>query len=98
MIRRLQVSLHSTLLHPNDLTLLKHEPFDSGYYKLMVESAIMLGAPNRTFAEQEMLKVLVFETVLANVSLTLFKVTFDSFNHYQTRSINTSACSVFFAA
>lgn len=34
----------------------------------MVESALMLGAPNRTFAEQEMFKVLEFETVLANVS------------------------------
>lgn len=33
----------------------------------MVESAVMLGAPNRTYAEHEMLKVLVFETILANV-------------------------------
>jgi predicted metalloendopeptidase len=38
----------------------------AGYYKLMVESAIILGA-NRSTAEEEMLETLNFETVLANV-------------------------------
>jgi len=37
-----------------------------GYYKLMVESAVMLGA-NRSVAEEEMLEALNFETILANV-------------------------------
>ncbi|CAM6031901.1 unnamed protein product, partial [Sphagnum compactum] len=40
----------------------------AGYYKLMVESAIILGA-NRTTAEEQMLEALKFETVLANFSL-----------------------------
>ncbi len=39
----------------------------AGYYKLMVESAVILGA-NRTTAEEDMLETLKFETVLANVS------------------------------
>ncbi|RWS25636.1 membrane metallo-endopeptidase-like 1 [Leptotrombidium deliense] len=39
-----------------------------GYYKLMVESAVMLGADRQT-AEQEMLDALHFETILANYSL-----------------------------
>lgn len=39
----------------------------AGYYKLMVESAVILGA-NRTTAEEQMLETLKFETVLANVS------------------------------
>lgn len=39
----------------------------AGYYKLMVESAVMLGA-NRSDAEREMMDTLKFETVLANVS------------------------------
>jgi predicted metalloendopeptidase len=39
----------------------------AGYYKLMVESAIILGA-NRTTAEEQMLEALKFETVLANVT------------------------------
>lgn len=38
----------------------------AGYYKLMVESAVMLGA-NRERAEVEMLDALKFETILANV-------------------------------
>ncbi|CAG2104773.1 unnamed protein product [Medioppia subpectinata] len=40
----------------------------AGYYKLMVESAVILGA-NRSTAEQEMLETLNFETILANYSL-----------------------------
>ncbi|XP_054160650.1 neprilysin-2-like isoform X2 [Oppia nitens] len=40
----------------------------AGYYKLMVESAVILGA-NRSSAEEEMLETLNFETVLANYSL-----------------------------
>jgi len=39
----------------------------AGYYKLMIESAVILGA-NRTTAEEEMLQTLKFETTLANVS------------------------------
>ena len=38
----------------------------AGYYKLMVESAVMLGA-NRSYDEKEMLEALKFETTLANV-------------------------------
>ena len=37
------------------------------YYKLMVEVAVLLGG-ERTFVEQEMEKVLEFETQLANVN------------------------------
>lgn len=37
------------------------------YYKLMIESAVMLGA-NRSDAEKDMLEALAFETILANVS------------------------------
>lgn len=39
----------------------------AGYYKLMVESAVMLGA-DREYAAREMLEALAFETILANVS------------------------------
>lgn len=45
----------------------------AGYYKLMVESAVMLGA-NRSTAEEEMLEALKFETILANVSQILTAV------------------------
>jgi len=40
----------------------------AGYYKLMVESSVMLGA-ERERAEREMLDALYFETILANYSL-----------------------------
>lgn len=43
----------------------------AGYYKLMVESAVMLGA-NRERAEVEMLDALKFETILANVSIFVY--------------------------
>uniref|UniRef100_T1JUD6 Peptidase M13 N-terminal domain-containing protein n=1 Tax=Tetranychus urticae TaxID=32264 RepID=T1JUD6_TETUR len=39
-----------------------------GYYKLMVESAVMLGA-DRQKAEKDMLEALAFETILANFSI-----------------------------
>jgi len=42
----------------------------AGYYKLMVESSVMLGA-ERDRAEKEMLDALFFETILANVSSSL---------------------------
>ena len=38
----------------------------AGYYKLMVESAVILGA-DKTTAEKEMMETLKFETILANV-------------------------------
>lgn len=38
----------------------------AGYYKLMVESAVILGA-DREQAERDMLEALQFETILANV-------------------------------
>ena len=38
------------------------------YLKLMVEIAVLLGA-NRSYASEEMEKVLDFETQLANVSI-----------------------------
>jgi len=41
----------------------------AGYYKLMVESAVILGA-DRAQAEKDMLEALQFETILANVSYT----------------------------
>lgn len=40
------------------------------YFKLMVEIAVLLGA-KRDYAEQELDKVLVFETMLANVRILL---------------------------
>ena len=40
----------------------------AAYYALMVESATILGADRRE-AEQQLLDVLQFETVLANVSI-----------------------------
>lgn len=42
----------------------------AGYYKLMVESSVMLGA-DRERAEREMLDALYFETILANVSFVI---------------------------
>jgi len=40
------------------------------YYKLMLEVAVLLGG-ERSFAQQELEKVLEFETQLANVSLSV---------------------------
>ena len=39
----------------------------AGYFSLMVESAVMLGA-DRKYAEQEMREALYFEMLLANVN------------------------------
>ena len=40
----------------------------AAYFSLMVDSAIMLGAERRE-AEQQLMDVLNFETILANVSV-----------------------------
>lgn len=42
----------------------------AAYYSLMVESAVLLGAERRE-AEQQLLEVLNFETMLANVSVSV---------------------------
>lgn len=59
----------------------------AAYYKLMVESAVFLGADKQE-AESQMLQVLNFETQLANVSIL----------QYEEEEDNNNNCIIFSAS
>ena len=52
----------------------------SAYYELMVKSAVLLGA-KESVAKKQMMEVLEFETLLANVRNVLSTFTHFSFNY-----------------
>lgn len=75
----------------------------AGYFKLMVESAVILGA-DRERAEKDMLEALAFETILANVRVhtctshqceirRVLITMFVGSTHCHARNAATSVCS-----
>lgn len=78
----------ATLGMPDRSYLLKglNDSAVAGYYKLMVESAVMLGADRRR-AELDMLEALAFETILANVGVVVHVTIRISINYAEYSNI-----------